>query len=218
MDRVRDKVCPYCKTRINDIEDVVVCSKCNMLHHKSCWIENKGCTTFGCTGTIDKLKPNEELPLELEDSDFGIARCQNCGSIIPGDALLCDKCRALNRNEDKNNLYYIEVFKNIKTNSRFRSWNWNAYLLSYSWLFYRRMYKYGAIVYLLTVISVLIDIHSYLIAVLILHTLLGFEGDFLYYGVLHNDKTINNSNSMFKTNIRLAVFSVIIVAILMLTY
>ena len=30
----------------------MVCSACEMPHHKDCWIENQGCTTFGCQGTI----------------------------------------------------------------------------------------------------------------------------------------------------------------------
>ncbi len=29
-----------------------MCSACEMPHHKDCWIENQGCTTFGCQGTI----------------------------------------------------------------------------------------------------------------------------------------------------------------------
>ena len=46
------KICPYCKTEFKEGDDVVVCSICEMPHHKECWIENKACTTFGCTGTI----------------------------------------------------------------------------------------------------------------------------------------------------------------------
>ena len=46
------KICPYCKTEFKEGDDVVVCSNCEMPHHKECWIENKACTTFGCTGTM----------------------------------------------------------------------------------------------------------------------------------------------------------------------
>jgi Protein of unknown function (DUF2628). len=47
------KICPYCKTALTSFDDIVVCSVCEMPHHKDCWVENKGCTTFGCMGTID---------------------------------------------------------------------------------------------------------------------------------------------------------------------
>ncbi len=46
------KICPYCKTAFVMGDEVVVCSACEMPHHKDCWIENQGCTTFGCQGTI----------------------------------------------------------------------------------------------------------------------------------------------------------------------
>lgn len=49
------KICPYCKTAFTPEDDVVMCSACEMPHHKDCWIENRGCTTFGCTGTIENL-------------------------------------------------------------------------------------------------------------------------------------------------------------------
>ena len=52
MDRYVGKVCPYCKTVLKEDDDIVVCSQCDMPHHKDCWIENQGCTTFGCLGTI----------------------------------------------------------------------------------------------------------------------------------------------------------------------
>ena len=47
------KICPYCRTAFANGDDVVICSECNMPHHKECWIENQACTTFGCRGTID---------------------------------------------------------------------------------------------------------------------------------------------------------------------
>jgi hypothetical protein len=57
------KICPYCKTKIAANEDLEICPICNMPHHRSCWDENKGCTTFGCGGQhheeqITNLSPN----------------------------------------------------------------------------------------------------------------------------------------------------------------
>ena len=50
--RFQGKTCPFCKTPFEEGDVIVVCSTCEMPHHLSCWQENNGCTTFGCTGTI----------------------------------------------------------------------------------------------------------------------------------------------------------------------
>lgn len=50
--RFQGKACPFCKTTFKEDDVIVVCSVCDMPHHLSCWQENNGCTTFGCTGTI----------------------------------------------------------------------------------------------------------------------------------------------------------------------
>ena len=49
------KVCPYCKTPLVEGDAVVFCSVCDMPHHLSCWQDNQGCTTFGCTGSIQEI-------------------------------------------------------------------------------------------------------------------------------------------------------------------
>ena len=56
------KVCPFCKTPFQEGDDVVICSVCEMPHHKECWVENQGCTTFGCTGTIQGLNQPQMPP------------------------------------------------------------------------------------------------------------------------------------------------------------
>lgn len=49
------KTCPYCKTPLLETDVVAVCGTCDMPHHLSCWQDNQGCTTFGCTGTIREI-------------------------------------------------------------------------------------------------------------------------------------------------------------------
>lgn len=44
------KICPYCQFAISQHSEVIVCSECNMPHHRECWNENGGCTTFGHQG------------------------------------------------------------------------------------------------------------------------------------------------------------------------
>ena len=53
------KTCPYCKTQLVAGDTVVFCSVCDMPHHLSCWQDNHGCTTFGCTGSIQEIIGND---------------------------------------------------------------------------------------------------------------------------------------------------------------
>lgn len=50
------KICPYCKTEFIEGDEIVICSDCEMPHHKECFIENKGCTTFGCQGSMRSIE------------------------------------------------------------------------------------------------------------------------------------------------------------------
>ena len=67
------KVCPYCKTAFTEQDEIVICSACDMPHHKDCWIENQGCTTFGCSGTIEGLNdmPNSVTMNQMQYQPYG---------------------------------------------------------------------------------------------------------------------------------------------------
>lgn len=43
-----DATCPYCQSGFLPSEDVLVCRACEIPHHRECWQENGGCTTYGC--------------------------------------------------------------------------------------------------------------------------------------------------------------------------
>jgi hypothetical protein len=42
------KTCPYCQSAILLQQDPFVCPTCKTPHHRECWRENGGCTTYGC--------------------------------------------------------------------------------------------------------------------------------------------------------------------------
>lgn len=93
-DRYIGKVCPYCKTEFKEDDDIVICSECEMPHHKECWIENKGCTTFGCLGTIKAAPaPGDGETVLIPTAEPSANRfCPRCGApIIPGNAF-CGSC------------------------------------------------------------------------------------------------------------------------------
>lgn len=69
------KTCPYCKTQIEESDEIIVCPACNIAHHKACWEENGGCTTFGCLGKAE-----------------GTTICYNCGAELSPEQMFCAKC------------------------------------------------------------------------------------------------------------------------------
>ena len=79
------KICPYCKTAFTEDDEVVVCSICEMPHHKECWIENKACTTFGCTGTIVGA---DQYSNAISNKSF----CPKCGTPLSEGSKFCGSC------------------------------------------------------------------------------------------------------------------------------
>ena len=79
------KICPYCRTEFKEDDEIVVCSECDMPHHKECWIENQGCTTFGCLGTIQNPTPN--MPLQSN-----VVFCTRCGHQNFSNNTFCTLC------------------------------------------------------------------------------------------------------------------------------
>jgi len=45
---ITGRTCPYCQTPIKPGIPVVTCPACQIPHHKECWEESNGCTTYGC--------------------------------------------------------------------------------------------------------------------------------------------------------------------------
>ena len=106
------KICPFCKTEFKDGDDIVVCSSCDMPHHKDCWIENGGCTTFGCLGTIKAVDTNGRVDsVTAEQMEFeplfdepapqpqtqqrqqqSIIYCTRCGNPNNVEGSFCGKC------------------------------------------------------------------------------------------------------------------------------
>ncbi len=75
------KICPYCKTEIKEGDAVKVCPACDIPHHESCWEENGGCTTFGCSGQRYEVQGTN--PTDV---------CKNCGAELGDGQAFCPKC------------------------------------------------------------------------------------------------------------------------------
>lgn len=89
------KICPYCKGKLTESDDIVVCSECEMPHHKDCWIENQACTTFGCLGTISGLGNNEVTQQNSSEQplmNIDIRYCMKCGKPHKVTDCFCSNC------------------------------------------------------------------------------------------------------------------------------
>ncbi len=94
MNEYIGKICPYCKCELTENDDIVVCSVCDMPHHKECWIENQSCTTFGCLGSIKNAdgSPSSVTATELSYEDNATVYCSHCGFACSAGDAFCGNC------------------------------------------------------------------------------------------------------------------------------
>ena len=94
--------CPYCQTNIKENADIIVCSACHTPHHKECWEENKGCTTYGCINnpntkskSVDvgnQTLDNIRRMIKDEEKAVKTFECPNCKKQIEEGSLFCKFC------------------------------------------------------------------------------------------------------------------------------
>ncbi|MBR1899301.1 MAG: zinc-ribbon domain-containing protein [Oscillospiraceae bacterium] len=91
MENYVGKICPFCKTAITAEDEVMVCPSCATPHHKACWDENKGCTTFGCS-------EQHYVAQGTNPTDV----CKKCGAALGDGQDFCPKCGTPKNAPDKN--------------------------------------------------------------------------------------------------------------------
>lgn len=107
-----NKTCPYCQTNIKQGADLIVCPECGTPHHKECWSENRGCTTFGCKENYDvKKKASEVIDVGSQTLDEvqnllnqppppiipvtpakKLINCPECKSLVEENSRFCKYC------------------------------------------------------------------------------------------------------------------------------
>lgn len=62
--------CSICQGRIETTDPRSVCSECGLTFHSDCWVENRGCSAYGCSqvGALDQTEESA-LPAHPEASD-----------------------------------------------------------------------------------------------------------------------------------------------------
>ncbi len=68
------KTCPFCQFPIKAELEIHLCAECKIAHHRECWQENGGCTTFGCSGAVysgsNNYRMNTNDRITIDESDF----------------------------------------------------------------------------------------------------------------------------------------------------
>jgi len=199
------KICPYCKSEIKADDDVVQCSECDMPHHKDCFIENQGCTTFGCSGSMSSAASSAAA------ADPELVYCSSCGAKSSIRNAYCSYCgnplgvdtrqMVLNPNfwkpqqdfayddreafianvyyfVEKKALYYTAKFEKMRNSGNTASWNWPAFFFSFMWFAYRKMYGIAFGILALNFFLLLLPGSA---SNLILSVVSGIMGNNLYY-------------------------------------
>ncbi len=101
--------------------------------------------------------------------------CEGCGAVCNTEDGYCKSCwkKLPNESEDNDGVlegighsdwknfiekktdYYMPIFQKHEGKKFFISMNWAAFFLRFDWLFYRKMYKVAALLYILTNVLVL---------------------------------------------------------------
>ncbi len=72
-------ICPYCRTIIKGSEKVQICASCKTPHHQDCWLENNGCTVYGCKNA----PPDEEkVTIHIPNTSLGIRPSKNAPGAV----------------------------------------------------------------------------------------------------------------------------------------
>jgi len=72
----KGKTCPYCQFPIRNGADIMVCPGCKLTHHRECWQENGGCTTFACKGVAVPGQDETEIGPSFDElaEEYGSGR------------------------------------------------------------------------------------------------------------------------------------------------
>ncbi len=84
-------LCPICQSAIQPQEEAIDCPGCGQVHHRECWVEVGGCSTYGCpqVPVLEKESP-EQATTAWGDTKI----CPVCGEKIKSIATVCRFCKS----------------------------------------------------------------------------------------------------------------------------
>ncbi len=174
---LKNYFCPVCGNDFNEDDDVVFCPECGTPHHRECWMKNGSCSNENLHGSDEnvavtftksvtektKAAKAEKIPEQSENDDE-----------LSGDSVIHRNIE-VNSNTSingkpaylyeiavkKNQQYYIPRFMLEDKEIKAPSWNFIAFLVPLAWTFYRKMYKFSAII--LAIYVAIISVTGYFI-------------------------------------------------------
>lgn len=169
--------CPVCDELFQEEDDIVVCPICGTPHHRQCYkVENK-CANINYHNekkewqpeNIQQLDEKKFCPKCNSQNHINHEYCISCGhnftqnkqfnNFIHDEKSLNDiKISGLGLQDfhiylGRNQKYFITKFKKYEHNKFFLSFNFSAFIFSFLYYFYRKMYRIGAIILALTILS-----------------------------------------------------------------
>lgn len=201
---VKKKTCAYCHAYLFDDDDIVYCPDCGAPHHRDCWFEINHCANVDNHGK-ENIRTNKEVEESKsircsscgtensEDSYF----CQHCGASLNNEQYdntytnqyVNDKIDGVNSSTVAsyirvNSQKYVNDFKEIdakyKNNKKLSScikWNWSGFLFGYLWLFYRKCHKPAWVLFLISVISTILQTPLLALTSSVIFDIIGVQTD-----------------------------------------
>ena len=120
-----NEVCPVCKEKFSENDDIVVCPVCGSPHHRVCYKVKDRCENEGLHSSEFRWKKENTKRSNPENkSSTGIVFCEKCGTpnMIKSyeNITQCRRCNAsLNFNNERNVSFSFSEQKNIEKSSEF---------------------------------------------------------------------------------------------------
>ena len=73
------KTCPFCQFPIKQDSEAVQCPACKVPHHRECWEQNEGCTSFGCLEKTYRETAEKRLEISFDEPSGQQAETSNIG-------------------------------------------------------------------------------------------------------------------------------------------
>ena len=66
--RAAETLCGACQSPISWLEETTSCPICGVTFHAECWVENRGCSSYGCTqvGILEQTTKPADAPQDIE--------------------------------------------------------------------------------------------------------------------------------------------------------